>query len=114
MQSLKKVHETNGGRRPGWSVEGAGSRRSRASTACLVVGRDVEWRPNFHHNLQQCVARRCLVFQILHALLVFAFLHNRSHEFVQVGIESDVEKPRRVTASRWDTEWLSVKQPKGY
>uniref|UniRef100_A0A7N0VEB2 3'-5' exonuclease domain-containing protein n=1 Tax=Kalanchoe fedtschenkoi TaxID=63787 RepID=A0A7N0VEB2_KALFE len=145
------------------------SEHRRLSTARLVVGLDVEWRPNFHRNqgdnpvavVQLCVARRCLVFQILHAPLVpaslSAFLQNRSHKFVGVGIESDVEKlvewwnlnvanqvdlrslaadkrgraeyrnagvkvlarellgrevekPQRVTMSRWDAEWLSVKQ----
>ncbi|CAM8933630.1 unnamed protein product [Rhodiola kirilowii] len=135
----------------------------------LIVGLDVEWRPNFQRNqgdnpvavLQLCVARRCLIFQILHAPFLppslASFLLNTSYKFVGVGIQSDVEKlveyyslnvvnqvdlrvlaaerrdrpdyrnagikilardllgkeivkPKRVTMSRWDTEWLSHAQ----
>ncbi|KAF7825586.1 Werner Syndrome-like exonuclease [Senna tora] len=69
----------------------------------LLVGLDVEWRPNFHRNqqnpvatLQLCVGPRCLVFQIIHSPNIpqslLDFLGNRSHTFLGVGIEEDVEK----------------------
>ncbi|CAM8905257.1 unnamed protein product [Rhodiola kirilowii] len=70
----------------------------------LIVGLDVEWRPNFQPNqgdnpvavLQLCVARRCLIFQILHAPFLppslASFLLNTSYKFVGVGIQSDVER----------------------
>ncbi|XP_028770562.1 Werner Syndrome-like exonuclease [Neltuma alba] len=69
----------------------------------LIVGLDVEWRPNFHRNmenpvaiLQLCVGPRCLIFQILHAPKIpqslINFLANANHTFVGVGIEEDVEK----------------------
>ncbi|CAM8968114.1 unnamed protein product [Rhodiola kirilowii] len=135
----------------------------------LIVGLDVEWRPNFQPNqgdnpvavLQLCVANRCLIFQILRAPFLprslASFLGNPSYKFVGVGIRSDVarlvewynlnvvnqvdlrvlaaerrgrpdyrnagikilardllgkeiEKPQRVTMSRWDTECLSHAQ----
>ncbi|KAK3024355.1 hypothetical protein RJ639_043681 [Escallonia herrerae] len=72
-------------------------------TTPLIVGLDVEWRPNFARNsdnpiatLQLCTGPHCLVFQILHAPSVptslSAFLNNPLYKFVGVGIESDVEK----------------------
>ncbi|KAK9139161.1 hypothetical protein Scep_008842 [Stephania cephalantha] len=135
----------------------------------LVIGLDVEWRPNVHRNqynpvalLQLCVGRRCLIFQFLHAPGVprslLAFLGRPHYTFVGIGIEHDVErleedhsvrvarwedlgvladeclgrdgglrrvglrslarevlgrdvvKPRQITLSRWDSEWLSAKQ----
>ncbi|XP_068660037.1 3'-5' exonuclease-like [Aristolochia californica] len=134
----------------------------------LIVGIDVEWRPNFQRNaenpvalLQLCVGRRCLIFQLFHADYVpqalVNFLTNPNFTFVGVGIESDVEKllvdyglavsrqvdlrslaadrlgrrelaraglktlamavlevevekPKRVTMSRWDYRWLKWDQ----
>ncbi|KAH7557553.1 hypothetical protein ACOSP7_027357 [Xanthoceras sorbifolium] len=69
----------------------------------LVVGFDVEWRPNFQRNqdnpvatLQLCVGRRCLIFQLIHAPNIprslVDFLSNQSYKFVGVGIDKDVEK----------------------
>ncbi|XP_054785259.1 3'-5' exonuclease-like [Prosopis cineraria] len=69
----------------------------------LIVGLDVEWRPNFQRNMQNpvailqlCVGPRCLIFQILHAPNIpqslISFLGNANHKFVGVGIEEDVEK----------------------
>ncbi|CAI9302439.1 unnamed protein product [Lactuca saligna] len=68
----------------------------------LVVGLDVEWRPSYSRyenpvaTLQLCVARRCLIFQILRAPAIpwslKNFLRNPSYTFSGVGIESDVEK----------------------
>ncbi|KAK9070372.1 hypothetical protein SSX86_010774 [Deinandra increscens subsp. villosa] len=134
----------------------------------LIVGLDVEWRPNQSRNienpvatLQLCVGRRCLIFQILHSPSVPQslknFLRNPNYTFTGVGIESDVEKltedynlgvsnmkdvrtlaaeaygsrdlknagiktltsrilgrevnkPKGVTMSRWDSEWLTPSQ----
>lgn len=134
----------------------------------LIVGIDVEWRPNFNRNienpvatLQLCVGQRCLIFQLIYASFIpqslREFLENSDYTFVGVGIESDVEKllydyefgvnckvdigilaadrygsralrnaglkglarevlgleiqkPRRVTLSRWDYEWLTPAQ----
>ncbi|KAJ8539266.1 hypothetical protein K7X08_013518 [Anisodus acutangulus] len=68
----------------------------------LIVGLDVEWRPNIDSyqnpvaTLQLCVGHRCLIFQLIycqyipHALT--EFLLNPRYEFVGVGIENDVEK----------------------
>ncbi|MQM15578.1 hypothetical protein Taro_048526 [Colocasia esculenta] len=69
----------------------------------LVVGLDVEWRPNFGRGvdnppaiLQLCVGRRCLVFQILHADyvpdLLADFLEDKRFTFVGVGVDEDVDK----------------------
>ncbi|KAH7556843.1 hypothetical protein ACOSP7_026115 [Xanthoceras sorbifolium] len=69
----------------------------------LVVGFDVEWRPNFNRNqdnpvalLQLCVGRRCLIFQLIHApgipRSLVNFLSHQSYTFVGVGIDKDVEK----------------------
>ncbi|MQM17356.1 hypothetical protein Taro_050326 [Colocasia esculenta] len=69
----------------------------------LVVGLDVEWRPNFGRGidnppaiLQLCVGRRCLVFQILHADYVpdrlAYFLEDERFTFVGVGVDEDADK----------------------
>lgn len=136
----------------------------------LIVGLDVEWRPNFQRNqdnrvatLQLCVGRQCLIFQILHAPYIPTslenFLGNSDYTFVGLGIESDVEKlledyelsvantvdlrsvaaenygmrelnnaglkelarvvldkeinkPRNITMSRWDNQFLTPAQVK--
>ncbi|XP_038719055.1 Werner Syndrome-like exonuclease [Tripterygium wilfordii] len=134
----------------------------------ILVGLDVEWRPNFNRHfqnpvavLQLCVSRRCLIYQILHSPHIpqslIDWLRDANHMCVGVGIESDVEKlledyglsvasamdvreaaaehmgvtelrnaglrelarevlgkdvvkPKRVTMSRWDSEWLIPQQ----
>ncbi|PON78947.1 DNA polymerase [Parasponia andersonii] len=70
----------------------------------LIVGLDVEWRPSFSRNvenpvatLQLCVARRCLVFQLIHAddsahTSLADFLRNPDYRFVGLGVAADVEK----------------------
>ncbi|KAJ6806280.1 Werner Syndrome-like exonuclease [Iris pallida] len=84
-----------------WVSEVLRVHRRRLDT--LVVGLDIEWRPNFFRGqqnpaavLQLCVGRRCLVFQILLAGAVPAslvsFLGDRRFSFVGVGVEGDVEK----------------------
>ncbi|XP_077243623.1 3'-5' exonuclease-like [Tasmannia lanceolata] len=129
----------------------------------LLIGLDIEWRPNFQRNvenpvalLQLCINNRCLIFQLIHAdhipKTLFDFLLNPNFNFVGVGIEEDVEKllldyelkvehftdlrvlvgkelkgaglrgmanavlgfdvekPKRITMSRWDSSWLTVDQ----
>ncbi|GFY84644.1 hypothetical protein Acr_03g0014180 [Actinidia rufa] len=133
----------------------------------LIVGLDIEWRPNnrYHDNpvatLQLCVDRRCLIFQLIYAPFVpqslDRFLANPLYSFVGVGVDNDVEKlandydlsvattvdlrslaaaeygvremrnmglkdlamqvlgkevvkPRWITMSRWDSEYLSASQ----
>ncbi|KAM7491635.1 hypothetical protein LguiA_034556 [Lonicera macranthoides] len=76
----------------------------------LIVGLDVEWRPNLTKNknknsssssnpvaiLQLCVAKSCLVFQILRAPKIpkylLEFLTDPDYTFVGVGIERDLER----------------------
>ncbi|KAK7395983.1 hypothetical protein VNO78_16639 [Psophocarpus tetragonolobus] len=69
----------------------------------LVVGLDVEWRPNTQPNMQNpvatlqlCVDNHCLIFQILHAPSIprslTSFLANTDFIFVGVGIQNDVDK----------------------
>ncbi|XP_058210907.1 3'-5' exonuclease-like [Rhododendron vialii] len=69
----------------------------------LLVGLDIEWRPNFasHQDnpaatLQLCVDQRCLIFQLIHSPSIpsslIDFLANPAHTFVGVGIHKDVEK----------------------
>nr|GMD90613.1 Werner Syndrome-like exonuclease [Ipomoea batatas]GME19704.1 Werner Syndrome-like exonuclease [Ipomoea batatas] len=69
----------------------------------LIVGLDVEWRPNFSKGqqnpvstLQLCVGRRCLVFQLLYCSRIpdklVSFLANPGYTFVGVAIDGDVEK----------------------
>ncbi|XP_010267928.1 PREDICTED: Werner syndrome ATP-dependent helicase homolog [Nelumbo nucifera] len=69
----------------------------------LIVGLDVEWRPNtvggvFNPiaTLQLCVGRRCLIFQLLYAdyfpRSLIKFLRNKKFMFVGVEIERDVQQ----------------------
>lgn len=148
---------------------------STSTTTPLIVGLDIEWRPNFGRaydnpvaTLQLCTTttttpytHTCLIFQLLHCppplpQPLSDFLSNDNTIFVGVGIRSDVEqllvdynlnvkntvdlanlavekisgarkgmglkelakvvmevdvqKPKRVTLSRWDSEWLSFLQ----
>lgn len=134
----------------------------------LVVGLDIEWRPNFSRNednpvaiLQLSVGLHCLIFQLRHAPEIpkslADFLLDPRHVFVGVGIGEDVEKllcdcnlgvanavdlrdlaarelgreelkraglkalaqevlgkeiekPKRVSKSRWDNPWLTSEQ----
>ncbi|KAK1441476.1 hypothetical protein QVD17_07394 [Tagetes erecta] len=134
----------------------------------LIVGLDIEWRPNHGRNfenpvatLQLCVGRRCLIFQILYAHSIpqslVNFLANPRYTFTGVGIENDamkleqdynlvickmedlrtlaadvyglnelknagiksltlrvlgieMNKPKGVTMSRWDNQWLTHAQ----
>ncbi|RZC88294.1 hypothetical protein C5167_016086 [Papaver somniferum] len=134
----------------------------------LIVGFDVEWRPNFHKNqenkvsiMQLCVGSRCLIIQLMYLdkmpESLIDFLGNPSFTFVGVGINEDVEKilcdyelgvgntldlrvlaaqklnkielkkmglrdlteailglnmvkPKKVTMSRWDAEYLTYDQ----
>ncbi|XP_022147765.1 Werner Syndrome-like exonuclease, partial [Momordica charantia] len=134
----------------------------------LLVGLDVEWRPNFNRSrrnpaatLQLCVGRRCLIFQLIHAPEIphslLHFLGDETFTFVGVGIDQDarklfddydltvnnavdlrsmavdrtgrrdlrnaglkdlareilgreIAKPKAVTMSRWDDEYLTSAQ----
>ncbi|XP_006365675.1 Werner Syndrome-like exonuclease [Solanum tuberosum] len=70
----------------------------------LIVGIDIEWRPNFNPGagqnpvatLQLCVGKSCLIYQIIHAPNIPRklrnFLNNDDYRFVGVGIENDVKK----------------------
>ncbi|KAL6997685.1 exodeoxyribonuclease I [Sarracenia purpurea var. burkii] len=69
----------------------------------LIVGLDVEWRPNYGRHrdnpvatLQLCVGRRCLIFQLIYAPFIpsslVEFLDNPMYTFVGVGIDSDAVK----------------------
>ncbi|RZB52745.1 Werner Syndrome-like exonuclease [Glycine soja] len=66
----------------------------------LMVGLDVEWRPNYQPNpvatLQLCIGHRCLIFQIIHApsipAALISFLANPNITFFGVGIRADAEK----------------------
>ncbi|KAK1441478.1 hypothetical protein QVD17_07399 [Tagetes erecta] len=134
----------------------------------LVVGLDIEWRPNRSRyvqnpvaTIQLCVGRRCLIFQFLYAHSIpqslVNFLANPWYTFTGVGIRNDamklehdynlvisrmedlrtlaadvygmrelkyvglksltlmvlgieMNKPKGVTMSRWDNQWLSLAQ----
>ncbi|RDX68590.1 Werner Syndrome-like exonuclease, partial [Mucuna pruriens] len=138
------------------------------SRSGLMVGLDIEWRPNTQRNmdnpvatLQLCVGPHCLVFQILHSPSVppslVSFLADPNVTFLGVGINADVEKlledynlhvasvrdlsslaaeklgdrelnraglktlglrvlglevekPQRISRSRWDNPWLTAQQ----
>jgi hypothetical protein len=70
----------------------------------LIVGLDLEWRPNFQRGgdvnftalIQLCVDQRCLIFQIIHADYIpdelSEFLLDERFRFVGVGIDADVAK----------------------
>ncbi|XP_019165704.1 PREDICTED: Werner Syndrome-like exonuclease [Ipomoea nil] len=69
----------------------------------LIVGLDVEWRPNtarYQNNpvatLQLCVGRRCLIFQLLYCCHIpfelADFLSHPDYTFVGVGIHNDIQK----------------------
>ncbi|KAG5252627.1 Werner Syndrome exonuclease [Salix suchowensis] len=111
----------------------------------LIVGLDIEWRP----NMALTAGNDCLIFQLLYCPTgipqsLYAFLSDTTYTFVGVGIENDakklmddhglrvgnavdlrelwdkragegvlgkgVEKPKRITLSRWDNAWLSAAQ----
>ncbi|CAN0891046.1 3'-5' exonuclease [Linum grandiflorum] len=151
-----------------WLLETTQQQQSSGSSVAVVVGLDVEWRPNFSRNhnnpiatLQLCVGGRCVIFQLIHSPSIpqslFDFLQSKDFVFVGVGIESDVEKlvedyglmvgnsldlrglaaeklgdkalknsglkqlarevlgkeiekPKRVSMSRWDNIWLTPLQ----
>ncbi|KAG9134924.1 hypothetical protein Leryth_001189 [Lithospermum erythrorhizon] len=69
----------------------------------LLVGLDIEWKPNRSKNqdnpaatLQLCISQNCLIFQLLYCShfpkQLLDFLANKELTFVGVGIEHDVEK----------------------
>jgi ribonuclease D len=76
------------------------------NNSSLLVGLDVECLLTNSRGisypaavLQLCIGGECLVFQILHAPYVpeslVAFLGNKNHKFVGVGIKDDVDKLER-------------------
>lgn len=69
----------------------------------LIVGLDIEWRPNTKRGqenpvaiLQLFVSRRCLIYQLQNARKIpddlKDFLKNPNYTFVGVGIERDKQK----------------------
>ncbi|KAI4348129.1 hypothetical protein L6164_008888 [Bauhinia variegata] len=69
----------------------------------LIVGLDIEWRPNLEPNannpvaiVQICMGHKCLIFQTLHADAIPAslvnFLGNKNFAFVGVGVQEDARK----------------------
>ncbi|XP_057432770.1 3'-5' exonuclease-like [Lotus japonicus] len=69
----------------------------------LLIGLDIEWRPNLQPGdnnrvatLQLCVGHRCLIYQIFHARSIPAslveFLSNPNHMFVGVGVRDNANK----------------------
>ncbi|XP_077242198.1 3'-5' exonuclease-like [Tasmannia lanceolata] len=69
----------------------------------LIVGLDIEWRPNHQRNIQNpvavlqlCVGDRCLIFQIMYATFIphalEDFLSDPDFNFVGVGINDDADK----------------------
>ncbi|KAL8467648.1 hypothetical protein ACS0TY_031048 [Phlomoides rotata] len=68
----------------------------------LIVGLDIEWRPNIRNQnnpaatLQLCVGRRCLIFQLIHSPSfpnsLINFLDNLNYKFVGIRVKEDVEK----------------------
>uniref|UniRef100_A0A7N0THU1 3'-5' exonuclease domain-containing protein n=1 Tax=Kalanchoe fedtschenkoi TaxID=63787 RepID=A0A7N0THU1_KALFE len=78
--------------------------RFRINRGKMVVGLDVEWRPQMQRNMprnpvaviQLCVGHRCLIFQVLRCggvpLSLLEFLRNEDCTFVGVGIAGDVNK----------------------
>ncbi|CAI0555941.1 unnamed protein product [Linum tenue] len=79
------------------------SNSSAAAAVQVVVGLDVEWRPNFSRNsdnpiatLQLCIGNRCVIFQLIHSPSIpqslFDFLRSKDYVFAGVGIHSDARK----------------------
>ncbi|XP_047156730.1 Werner Syndrome-like exonuclease [Vigna umbellata] len=75
----------------------------RSNQTGLMVGLDIEWRPNTQRNMQNpvatlqlCLGQHCLVFQILHSPSIpsslVSFLADSNVTFFGVGIEEDAEK----------------------
>jgi len=75
----------------------------RANPTGLLVGLDIEWRPNTQRNMQNpvatlqlCLGPHCLIFQILHSPSIppslVSFLADPNVTFLGVGIEEDAEK----------------------
>ncbi|XP_055816355.1 3'-5' exonuclease-like [Solanum dulcamara] len=70
----------------------------------LIVGLDIEWRPNFKSGagrnhvatVQLCVGNSCLIYQIIHSTYIPRrlrnFLNSDDYRFVGVGIHCDVDK----------------------
>ncbi|KAL9315401.1 hypothetical protein ACSQ67_016402 [Phaseolus vulgaris] len=83
----------------------------RSNRTQLMVGLDIEWRPNTQRNMQNPVAT-------LQLCLGQHCLKLGDRELNQAGIKSlglrvlglEVEKPKRVTRSRWDNPWLTPVQ----
>nr|GMD78491.1 Werner Syndrome-like exonuclease [Ipomoea batatas] len=72
----------------------------------VVVGLDIEWRPNRDTGitnviatLQLCIANNCLIFQLIHTPEIPEslrdFLKNDSNIFVGVGVSDDAAKLER-------------------
>ncbi|KAJ6380727.1 hypothetical protein OIU77_029596 [Salix suchowensis] len=106
----------------------------------LLVGLDIEWRPNRMRQidnpaatLQLSTDKDCLIFQLLHCptvgdydvsignavdLRVLAAEKLGAVQWKNSGIKAlvkeilgkQIEKPKRVTLSRWDNEWLTGDQ----
>ncbi|XP_058209630.1 3'-5' exonuclease-like [Rhododendron vialii] len=93
----------------------------------LIVGLDIEWRPNFNNNynstnpaalLQLCVGRNCLIFQLIFAphmpQSLVNFLADEDYTFVGVGIEKDVDKLREdhglEVRNTVDLGWLAARE----
>ncbi|KAL3632602.1 hypothetical protein CASFOL_025586 [Castilleja foliolosa] len=77
--------------------------RSMYGLRRLIVGLDVEWRPNLYPQIQNpvatvqiCVDRRCLIYQIIHTdyipQLLHDFLSDENLTFVGAGVQSDLDK----------------------
>ncbi|MCD9646069.1 hypothetical protein HAX54_035593 [Datura stramonium] len=97
----------------------------------LIVGLDIEWRPNFNSaaernpvaTIQLCVGNSCLIYQIIHSPYIPRrlrnFLKNDDYRFVGVGISSDVDKlwedyglevSNTVDLREWAAEELNKKK----
>ncbi|KAG5551937.1 hypothetical protein RHGRI_010142 [Rhododendron griersonianum] len=88
----------------------------------LVVGLDVEWRPNSNTNpaatLQLCVGLNCLIFHLIFAprmpKSLVNFLADEDYTFVGIGIEKDVHKLREdygLKVRNWvDLRWLAARE----
>ncbi|XP_055814871.1 3'-5' exonuclease-like [Solanum dulcamara] len=91
----------------------------------LIVGLDIEWRPNFNPvaTIQLCVGDYCIIYQIIHSNNIprrlRKFLKNDDYRFVGVGIRSDVDKlwedyglevSNTVDLREWAAEELNKKK----